>query len=286
MLGILITVLKIIGIVLLVIIGLVLAILLCLLFVPLRYGIWVNSTEDSGWNVSGKFTYLLHMLSLSLAYEENLRFRFKLFGFTVLSSDSKPKKKVKKKKESASKDVQTDSIENKDEVMDTAKQDSVREPEKENVEKPDIKPENKELKSNKEKKKEKSKAKKEKKDKKGNGIKDILAFINENDIKYYIHFFGQQMAYLLNKLKPKTVDCDVRFALDNPAHTGWITGLLATVKWIYKKNVRVIPDFTSDKMFLYGNIYLRGSMRLVTVVIILLRCWFDKRVRELIKKVL
>lgn len=72
MLHILLTILKIIGIVLLVIVGLILLILACVLFVPIRYGAFIRCNESNGKDLSAKVkvTYLLHIISLSVFYKE------------------------------------------------------------------------------------------------------------------------------------------------------------------------------------------------------------------------
>ncbi|MBQ3665110.1 MAG: DUF2953 domain-containing protein [Lachnospiraceae bacterium] len=84
MLHILLTILKIIGILLLVIIGLVLLILACVLFVPIRYGAFIKCSESSGKDLSVrlKVTYLLHIISLSIVYKDKVIDKeLKIFGF-------------------------------------------------------------------------------------------------------------------------------------------------------------------------------------------------------------
>ena len=95
MLHILLTVLKIIGIILLVIIGLILLIAACLLFVPFRYGAFVKCDESNRYQPEAKVsvTYLLRIVSVSLIYrEKNLKKEIRLFGF-LLNGFGKKKKK-------------------------------------------------------------------------------------------------------------------------------------------------------------------------------------------------
>lgn len=81
-LHVLILILKIIGIVLLSILGLLLAALLLVLFVPVRYRIFGHKREDI--RASLKATWLLHLLSITAAYEGNgIEYAVKIFGHSV-----------------------------------------------------------------------------------------------------------------------------------------------------------------------------------------------------------
>jgi hypothetical protein len=116
MLGIVLSVLKIIGIALLIILAVVLVLLLLVLFVPIRYkaDLEIPETElDEGFDVSrillfARFSWLLHMISGGIDFPEDKQFFIKLFGIKVFprkkkkeNSDDdsdKPKKKKKRKK--------------------------------------------------------------------------------------------------------------------------------------------------------------------------------------------
>ena len=70
MIHILLTILKIIGIILLVIIGLILAILLCVLFVPVRYKAKIDYQEGKP-DISVNVSYFLHAISVNLDSRQN-----------------------------------------------------------------------------------------------------------------------------------------------------------------------------------------------------------------------
>ena len=87
MLHILFIILKILGILLLVILGLLLLCLLAVLFVPIRYrgdGSY-HSIKDFGVHLH--VHWLLHAVSLRIAYENELRYAVKLFGFRIFGSE-------------------------------------------------------------------------------------------------------------------------------------------------------------------------------------------------------
>lgn len=98
MLHIILTILKIIGIILLVIIGLVLLICACILFVPVRYNATI--TYKDKLVVNAQMTYLLHIVSakyLREGREGNVSLR--IFGFHTHFLDKDKKKKEKKYEE-------------------------------------------------------------------------------------------------------------------------------------------------------------------------------------------
>lgn len=81
MLHILLTILKIIGLILLIIIGILLFLVLSVLFVPLRYrGRFSYKEKAAGYL---QVTWLLHILSLRLQYDESLTAVFRVFGIPV-----------------------------------------------------------------------------------------------------------------------------------------------------------------------------------------------------------
>ena len=65
MLHIVLTILKVIGIILLVILGILLAVILLVLFVPLRYRLNVRR-GNTPLTVDGRVTWLLHLLRIDL----------------------------------------------------------------------------------------------------------------------------------------------------------------------------------------------------------------------------
>jgi len=91
MLGIILLILKIIGIVLLSIIGLLLLIVLAILFVPVRYKAWGEKHDKI--KAEGRITWLLHVLRIKVSYEDGkLNTKGKLLFFTILNSEEDAKK--------------------------------------------------------------------------------------------------------------------------------------------------------------------------------------------------
>lgn len=99
MLDILLLILKIIGIILAVILGLVILILLIVLFAPVKYNIRA-SYYDNRPSADVRVTAFFSLVRFKLTYIEELKYRVKVFIFTIYSSDkmNKADKTDKKKK--------------------------------------------------------------------------------------------------------------------------------------------------------------------------------------------
>ena len=97
-------ILKIIGITLLSILALLLLVICLVLFVPIRYRLeGSKDLNDTKFLVTGKVTYLLHIVNAYVKYYEKLEYALRLFIFKLISSDKKEKpekpKRNRRKKE-------------------------------------------------------------------------------------------------------------------------------------------------------------------------------------------
>ena len=106
MLSIILTILKIIGLILLSIIGLVLVILLAVLLVPIRYEAEAAMAENKP-TAKARISWLLRFLCVRVRFgEDGLHYLVKVCGFSVLDSD-KPKAEKPEKQKDGKKKRQT-----------------------------------------------------------------------------------------------------------------------------------------------------------------------------------
>lgn len=107
MLSVLLTILKIIGIVLLAIIGFVLLLVLTVLLVPLRYR--ASGHKEEGMELNATVGWLLHLLHVDISFDgKDLSLKVKVFGVTVYPKKEKPKKSKKKRKKKSHKEAHKD----------------------------------------------------------------------------------------------------------------------------------------------------------------------------------
>ena len=126
MISVLLSILKILGIVLLVLLGILLVFLLLILFVPVRYK--VSAERDSGdeqtLQAQVKITWLFHILNMLYSYPDAAYLRVRVFIFTVFRSDQEKKSPDKKKVDTASKASEENKEDHKDK---TEEKEAVRE---------------------------------------------------------------------------------------------------------------------------------------------------------------
>lgn len=111
MLGILLTVLKIIGWTILGILGFILFLLALVLFVPIRYKItgYKNNEEENNMLVMLKVTWLMHLFNLRVRYPSDELIRARIFLFKIFPKKEKVKKE-KPKREKKKKDKKSNNL--------------------------------------------------------------------------------------------------------------------------------------------------------------------------------
>ena len=97
------------------------------------------------------------------------------------------------------------------------------------------------------------------------------------------HVF-REAGHLLKKIKPKKIEGDVIFGTGDPATTGQAIGGIAALYGFLPEKLKITPDFEEKRY--EGNLHVKGSLRLIHVVIIAVRLIIDKNVRYIIKKIM
>ena len=284
-LSILLTILKITGIVILVLLGIVILLLCLLLFVPIRYK--VHAEFHGKIKVMAHVTYLLRLLHVRFSLEgTESDLQIHLFGRSISGQREKaaPAKKEKPKKpektervervekpertekvEKAVKEAQTPVVEKKTVTTDKA------EPVKPDKKKADVENDEKEKKRN--------------TNTKLSGIIDnIKTFTNllkEN--KHVLKFIFKQIKLLFRHVLPGSHVINIRLGLDDPATLGEILGAVAVVRASTGLIINVTPVW--DEAVFEADADLKGRIILGRVLFIAARVYFNKDVKKLISAV-
>ena len=88
---------------------------------------------------------------------------------------------------------------------------------------------------------------------------------------------------LLRALKPRKYRAEFIYGFDDPALTGEATGILSMLFLSFGKNVILIPDF--ERFVVDGDMFLKGRLRIITLVIILWKLYFNKNFRRFLREV-
>lgn len=94
----------------------------------------------------------------------------------------------------------------------------------------------------------------------------------------------QELKRLLRHIGPRRGRVNLRYATGDPATTGQLTGVFSLCPLFYKKGVAVIPDFTADKFYIRGSFHIHGHMQVFYFLGIAWRLYRDKDIKKLIQK--
>ncbi len=315
MLHIILTILKIIGILLLLIIGLLLAITICVLFLPIRYCGNSKYNKDER-NLQIKVRYLFGIIRFNANWEKNNRnISFKIFAKDMLKERSSKKKRVKtkkakkttkgvnksnaavKKKDIAAvpkeKDLNTCSVE--DNTLDICSADNI----KDNALDENITT-----------------------NKKNNTIFKIKQFIDKvlnikNKLKAFVQNFINKAKHFLEKLRninnkkneyiefltdersktaikeirrlsgvtfkhirPTKVKGHIRFGTGSPDTTGQLLGLISIFTSDYFKKLSLEADFDNEVIDI--DVKFKGRIRIINLVIVAIKLYKIDRLKEFI----
>ena len=283
MIGILLTALKIIGIVILAIIALALLIILMVLFIPVRYKgkVYFKEVPDIALSV----TWFFKFLSLNITYKDGLDIIGKVgWLFKVYSNhddDTDTNKETEDYKSEVREIVDTVNENKKEDISvdNTNKANVITEEnlEAENKIKALDKQEKKQSKKKKSKSnKKKSTAKKESKlDKLINKAKDIHYLLTEEENKKTLLLMLEKTKNLLVHILPKRIVGFFKFGFDDPSTTGQVLEAVAIFYPLYRDDFKIVPMFYDE--IIEVDISFKGRLSVFYALYIGLILWLNKK---------
>ena len=285
MIGILLTALKIIGIVILAIIALALLIILMVLFIPVRYKgkVYFKEVPDIALSV----TWFFKFLSLNITYKDGLDIIGKVgWLFKVYSNhddDTDTKEETEEYKSEVRETADTVNENKKEDIsVDNTNKANVITEKKENLEaenkiKALDKQEKKQSKKKKSKSnKKKSTAKKESKlDKLINKAKDIHYLLTEEENKKTLLLMLEKTKNLLLHILPKRIVGFFKFGFDDPSTTGQVLEAVAIFYPLYRDDFKIVPMFYDE--IIEVDISFKGRLRVFYALYIGLILWLNKK---------
>ena len=285
MIGVLLTILKVIGIIILALIALALLIVLMVLFIPVRYRgkIYFKKTPDIDLSV----TWLFKFLNISLKFKDELDISAKVaWFFTVFSNkeDSKDGQEIEfGNKDTFKKEPEEKSLskkENSEEKSASLKGDNIKKHKEDTENTPPVKAD--EL--NKQEKKH-SKAVKKAKDKKKKNkslpekilekVKDIHYIITNDENKVIFMKMLEKVKKIIVHVLPKKISGYFKFGFEDPSVTGQVLEILAVFYPLYKDDFKIIPMFYDE--IIEVDISFKGRLRIVYAAYIGLLLWLNKK---------
>lgn len=309
MLHVILTILKIIGIVLLSILGLIILILCCVLFVPVRYR--VTAAKDSEHtDAVVKIHWLLHIVSIK-AFLDNkkLRTRLKIFGIPFKDSARKKKPRKQKVRKQKTKKIKKAAV--NDSVVPAVNPEISSDATPDELPKTDLElnseenlEENPTVNSDVNQNTDESTASKDKglfakicgikekiqytihkiydkiKDILGN-IKKYLDILERRETSEAWKLVKYSVFKLLHHIRPRKIRGRVLFGTEDAASTGKILSYVCLLYPIYGDSFDIQADF--EEKILEADLYMRGRIRVFTVARIALHLYRDKNVRKVLR---
>jgi len=300
--GIVLLVLKVIGIILLCILGLILLLLLLTLFSPLTYNVVASGSMES-YKVKAKIGWFLNIFRVNVCFKDGkLKLRVRIIGIPF-NLGAKSEKKQKREETlpaqlpevvetiEAAETVVTDPIEADEEIL--LIEEVTEEPKEELEKKPKLSEEEKQrLKEEKARMKaEKKEAAKRAREEKIKQIKEYIskgkeawAYLQEAETKKAISLAKDVLKKVLKHILPRKFKGHVDFGLEDPSTTGTVVAAVCAAYPVHKGNMIVTPYFDTDKMILRGKAQVKGHIIMCYLLIQGLRILTNKRIMSLIKK--
>lgn len=300
--GILLTILKVLGIILLSILGLLLIIILLFLFVPFVYKIRVKYVGKQ-LEADGEVSFLFRLLRARAAYKDELSYEAKAAFFTLISSEKAGRDEEDGKeahKESKAADVKTEDTSLKTTAAGTQvdRKQAVCE---------QVNEENKAGKKAKSKKVKKQKSKKNKKkfnifakieeikekiEAKWTAFKEdflnlnnkkeaVLKFINAEGTAAGIFYLLTQSKILIKMILPKKIKGWLRFGTGDVYTEGQYLTYLCFVYPLYAGKFDIIPEWEEEVIEVDAT--FSGKIRMFAMLLIGLKLLFSKKVKALLR---
>ncbi len=298
-LSVLLTILKIIGIILLIILGLFLFVILSLLFIPLRYK-GKGAVKDAGMKGDIRLSWFLHFLSVRIEFHnEKVKYYIRVFGIKIRNSDKLKNSTRKVKKQKTDKKQKIVVVKDKEEELKVDS--SIINKENINININETVPQNNLLyKKVKEEDDESSKKSiKQKiidklleikfkfikicdKIRNVNKIKEsYIDFLTTEESRKAIGLIKYRLFKIFNHIKPTKLRTNISFGFENPATTGQVFGVLSFFLGMYGKNILIDPQFENvEKFFLEGSFKFKGRIRLIILLVNGLKIYRNKRLKE------
>lgn len=300
MLHIIVLILKIIGIILLSVISLLLMLVLLALFVPVRYR--VKAQFKDGADIQARLGWLFHILHAKVSYAEGKHhIRLHVFGIKVYDSQKPARSPKGRKKGRHNMKRDYDRAPASDKRAALRGSTPHREHDSPSM---NITP-LKEGKSDrdaphiaKEEGYEGTGDKAEKPRRLKQKLKDFISsivsffgfrhklrliknFLVDEITKTALGISWTSLRRLLKHLAPARLKAEIIFGTGDPCSTGQALGVLAFFYGIYGEHIKLTPDF--ENKIIEGKLYVRGRIRLITILIIVIKLLIDKKFKEMMK---
>ena len=313
MLHVLLLILKITGIVIACILGLVILVVTAVLFVPVRYK--VNADYHDRFKAQAKVSWL-GILRLMISYDEELDIKAKAFFITVYNNNdenskvSEQKKAKKKKEKKPEENIFSASDKDVGRLTENEEKPQVKMAEAVNETKEDVQNVKEAVSEDESGNIQNRSFFNKVKDKcfviytkikeiiklirdtvkKISGAADRLKekvskakeFVTDEDNRALFHFLVEQLKALIKVIKPKKYRINARIGFEDPATMGKVLAYVSILYGMSGVDLSLEPVFGENVK--EGSIFLKGNIRIFTVLVIALRVYRNEQFKKFISR--
>lgn len=116
-------------------------------------------------------------------------------------------------------------------------------------------------------------------------VKTVLAVIRYLREQELISAVWVKLQVFLLHIRPRKLSGHLKFGLSNPADTGQILGVIAMVPLFYQTELQIEPDFEAEDNYIQGQVYVKGHICCIHLVILIIRLLRDEKIRTLIRTI-
>lgn len=116
-------------------------------------------------------------------------------------------------------------------------------------------------------------------------VKTALAVIHYLREQELISAVWVKLQVFLLRIRPRKLSGHLKFGLSNPADTGQILGVIAMVPLFYQTELQIEPDFEAEDNYVQGQVYVKGHICCIHLVILIIRLLRDEKIRTLIRTI-
>ena len=109
--------------------------------------------------------------------------------------------------------------------------------------------------------------------------KRIIDLVKKYDV---ISIVWPRLFKFLMHIRPRKLEGCVKFGFADPAVTGKVVGAIAMIPLFYQTGIQIIPDFETEEGYIQGNVYIRGHILLIHVLVLVLGLIREKKLRKFI----
>lgn len=286
------TILKILGLILLVILCVVLLLLLLVLLVPVRYAAEFEYDKEH-MRLEAKVTWLAIIRFYVNLKDKDFSYRLKVLFFRIMDSTAVPKeKKVKQYVKAQAKTVEDAAADAVQETVTEEKQKTERTPE-EPLESSETQEERGEPQQNRKRKTFHIPFRPvhpaDIYDKIIRTLMDfsrkldkICAQIVSEENREMVRYVLEQIKKLFWHIRPRKHGIYLKLGMNDPSLTGQIFGAYSVINNVLGLHFVLEPDF--DHEVLETKIFLKGHVRVISLLVIAVRLYGNKTLRKLIRR--